>query len=153
MRSVNPSSACCGNLLPIHMGDDRFQRKEDHSPNHSAPSSHGYSTWIFPWRTSIMASFGSDCLNCFFAPPPAAGHTLCRKPLRISRGRNQTELYSFEKSFSVSEAVSKSLQCSSPLACGSVFESDLPDNLDSSTNCLAKPGLLAGGLLLWQFPY
>lgn len=69
MRSVNHSSACCGNLLPIHVGDDRFQRKEDHSPNHSAPSSHAYSTWIFPWRTSIMASFGSDCLNCFFAPP------------------------------------------------------------------------------------
>lgn len=30
-------------------------------------------------------------------------------------------------------------------------ELDFPDNLDASTNYLAKAGLLAGGLLLWQF--
>lgn len=31
------------------------------------------------------------------------------------------------------------------------FELDFPDNMDASTNYLAKAGLLAGGLLLWQF--
>jgi len=33
-----------------------------------------------------------------------------------------------------------------------LFELDFPDNLDASTNYLARAGLLAGGLLLWQFP-
>lgn len=31
------------------------------------------------------------------------------------------------------------------------FKLDFPDNMDASTNYLAKAGLLAGGLLLWQF--
>lgn len=102
--------------------------------------------------TSTGASFASGGWNRFFAPWLQA--TRCAANCSSFGGRNQTELSSFEEknhSFSVSETVSKCLQCSSPPACSSGFELDFPDNLDASTNYLAKAGLLAGGLLPWQF--
>lgn len=95
--SASPSLAYCGNLLPIRLGTDRLQRKEGHLPNHPTHSSCACKyTGFFPWRTSIKASFGSDCLNHCFA--------LLLQAIRCAGnycaflgGRNQTELYSSGK--------------------------------------------------------
>lgn len=83
---------------------------------------------IFPWRTSIKASFSSDCLNhCFVALLQAircAGNYSA-----FLGGRNKTELHYFEKgkkkttttkkTFLVSKTVSKRLQCPTLPACSS----------------------------------
>lgn len=89
---------------------------------------------------------------------PAAGHTLGRKLLHISRRQNSNRIVSLskikyiQKSLPVSETVFKmSSMLLSLLPAALLFELDFPDNLDASTNYLAKTGLLAGGLLLWQF--
>jgi len=107
MISVNPLLACCENLLPIWLGDrDSRGRRAAHGTIQltlRVPAS----TENFPWRTSIKASFGSDCLNHCFVPLLQA---ICcaGNYCAFLGGRNQTELYSFEKIppyFPVSETV------------------------------------------------
>lgn len=110
---------CC----PYGWGTDRPQRNKGCLPNHPTHSSCVGKYTDFSLENFHQGLLWLRLLKSLLCTP-AAGHTLCRKLLRISRRQKSNRivfLWKKKKSFPVSETVSKCLQCSSPPACSSIF--------------------------------